>query len=61
MMNEVNVESDLTGLEKRRADLRCALKDCICVPVVSRDYDKINLFAGELELLREKIREFKRG
>lgn len=58
-MIEASVKSDLMGLERRRADLRFALKNYICVPVVSRDYDKINLIAGELELLREKIRGLK--
>lgn len=60
MLVETDIRGILLGLEKKRADLRYALKDCICVPVALRDHVKIHLIAEELELLRTRIRGLKK-
>ncbi|MFH1691508.1 MAG: hypothetical protein ABIC68_02920 [Candidatus Omnitrophota bacterium] len=59
MIVEKDMRNDIFELEKRRSDLRRMLKDCICVPVVLRDYERINLITNELNVLREKNRELK--
>lgn len=59
MIVEKDMRNNIFELEKRRSDLRYALKDCICVAVALRDYERINLITDELNSLREKSRELR--
>ncbi len=51
----------LDGLEKKRFVLRHMLKNCLCVPVVLRNYNRINQISEELDMLREEARRLRRG